>query len=153
MYPIGQQHPNPNNNYQDMNLPDKTITHTKTVKDLQSTDKVFNSNGGLKRKWIVQFTDGYHAELCPRDGEVPSAFLKGCTVSFRIGYRKPGFDDEIEAVNPEQNPFPRVVSMSGHPAAIALRAVIDAKLPSVNDLESLLKEAEVVLAWLLKQTE
>lgn len=152
-------------------LPDKTKTHNKTVKKLTSTDKVFNTKNGAKRKWLVTFMDGYQAEVCPPEGEIPAEFLEGSDVTFRIGYRKDNYPDEIEAVKENNS---EKAAHYGPLASVALATARDLHVVAAKgryevqlaasegvkkritikvDIEKLLKDADTIYKWLKQRQE
>jgi hypothetical protein len=145
-------------------LPDINLTHTKTVKKLEKTERVFTTKNGVRRKWIVRFEDGYTAEVTPLDGDTPAEFADGTIVTFRIGYRT-AKGDEIEAVRiPETAPqdsgkehqtMARIISMHGHPSVIALSVAKDVQIARLEQGQikairtgQLLKDADEIVKWL-----
>lgn len=155
-----------------MNLPDPTTAHTKQVLQIVDKNKIFNSQAGPKKKFMVEFVDGYSAEYCPHVNQtIP--FNKNDLIHFKINHRKEingAMLDEITWLNnisnkpspPGELPKaaqaeevkPKICNMHGHPATIALAMAVNlhvAQIPYKPEfLSSEVREtAEELLQWLI----
>lgn len=145
-------------------LAQKPGINRKTVKSIVRTDKTWTKKGTftLVRKWIINFTDGYYADLVLLAAEEMPPCLNGDTVYFRVGYRSEK-GDEIELVPEEhlaektQAEAIRSVNMNGHPAVVSIgmakEIVVQNSAASGKEIqkESLTDWAEYIYKWLIEK--
>jgi hypothetical protein len=128
------------------------VVHTGIVDRVIRTEKVFNSNAGMRRKWDIQFKDGYKGEyLLEPDRSVQDDFIVGQKVNFIVRFNSPK-GDIIDITKQESTPGKTLVtSMAGHPAVYAMDFAI--KLGTLNawGYEDTIKRADDMLNWLLSK--
>ncbi len=141
--------------------PDPTRAHTFEVKQLVDKEKTFKSSAGERKKYIIEFANGYVAEYCPLISfGIDPRIREGEPLTFRIAYRK-AFGDEIEpttapteTVDKSAAPGP-IVNANGNPATIALLASKDIYGVRVQQdaeygISDMLDDADIIRKWLIR---
>lgn len=133
-------------------LPDKNLIHEKVVVKIEDRQKEFDSHrqGCRVRSYIVYFEDGYCAEVLFPIGKAPHGFNSAPQkTAFRIGYRKGAPTlDEIEFIASTPN---KILSMNGHPSAIALHAACNLMQNSGASYEHVIEYADAFTDWLISK--
>lgn len=145
----------------------------KTIKQVLRKEKTWTARSGIHtgkcvRPWTVTFNDGYTGEMVwPQEDNLP--FRSSDEIYFRVGYRKDGFPDEIEAVpesavetvglQEQAKAANGQASMNGHPAVTAIHVakdIIVAKITASPTFMNIAKKelfelAEDVHKWLIEK--
>lgn len=128
--------------------------HTFRVVKIDNTNKIIQMRSGAKVKYIIHFENGYQGEvLVDINTTFLHGFQEGKFATFRIGYRKEGFLDEINFVDSgqiEKNPIrPAAGPVSNATAYLALKLAVESA-PENHNMDSIefTERADIFKEWI-----